>query len=90
MNIDFEKHILTVACNLVHDLLTKKYPTQLEADLEMLEEPNLPWRTYLAVTHRTAQKEILSTQWKLIQILQSILEKFKPGMSLKDSYMMTH
>lgn len=87
VNVDFEKHILTVGLSLVFDLLTKKYPTQLEYDHEVLKEPGLPWRTYLAVSHRAAQKEILHSQWKLLSTLKAILEIFIPGSSLKSAYM---
>lgn len=30
------------------------------------------------------------TQWELIKVLQSILENFKPGISLKDAYITMH
>ena len=78
-NVEFEKYILTIGINLVRDLLTKKYPTQLDHDLEILKTPNLPWRTYLAVTHRTAQKEALASQLHLLSVLLSILRKFEPA-----------
>ena len=54
VNIEFEKHILEIGMTITNDLLRNKYPTQLEADQELLNKPGLPWRTYLAVTHRTA------------------------------------
>jgi hypothetical protein len=87
VDVEFEKHILKVGINLVNDLLTKKYPTQLADDLELLEDPEIGWRAYLAVTHRVAQKESLLYQWRLLTLLLSILDKFEPGMSLKDAYM---
>ena len=55
----FEIFILTTGINLVHNLLNEKYATKLEADIEILERNDLDYRTYLAVTHRTAQKEVL-------------------------------
>ena len=52
VNIDFEIHIIEQGIGLVTNLLEKKYPTSLEEDLKILEQEDIPWRLYLAVTHR--------------------------------------
>ena len=50
----FEVHVLTTGVKLIDNLLNEKYPTKLERDLEILDQDDLSYRTYLAVTHRTA------------------------------------
>jgi hypothetical protein len=55
----------------------------------------LPWRKYIAVTHRTAQKEILFSQERILKLLHAILSRLKGTsdleqvitVSLKDAYM---
>ena len=69
MDSNFEIYILTTGINLIHNLLTQKYATSLETDLQILEDSDISYRTYLAVTHRTAQKEVLQCQENLLKIL---------------------
>ena len=71
----------------MRSLLEEKYATQLGQDLQILDRADLPWRTYLAVTHRTAQKEALLSQLRLLSILAELLERVKTGTCLKDAYM---
>ena len=52
VNIDFEIYIVSQGLSLVKNLLEKKYRTSLQEDLEILEQEDIPWRLYLAVTHR--------------------------------------
>jgi hypothetical protein len=61
----------------------------------MLEKGNIPWRLYLAITHRLAQKEVLKSQSILLKILLSIMNRLKTKatdgsepavVSLKEAY----
>ena len=90
VDTDFEIYILKTGIDLVKQLLCFKYPTQLSQDLEILETPNLNYRTYLAVTHRVAQKEALKSQQDLLTILLFLVEQIKFSSNLKEAYMTQH
>jgi hypothetical protein len=61
VDLDFELQVVSTAHNLCANMLKTKFPTTLEQDRKMLTEDQ-PWRKYLALTHRTNQKEILASQ----------------------------
>ena len=58
-DIDFEIHVVKMGLTLVYNLLMEKYATTIERDEEILSDPQIEWRKYLAVTHRITQKELL-------------------------------
>ena len=62
VDLDFEIKIVEMGLGLVYNILVTKYATTLEEDQELLKNQDLGWRKYLAVTHRTAQKELLLDQ----------------------------
>ena len=82
--------MLSTGINLIDNLLNDKYPTTLEHDLQILDQPDLSYRAYLAVTHRTAQKEILESQGKLLKILLFVVGKITAHSGMKDAYMERH
>ena len=59
-------------------------------DLEILAQEDLPWRKYLSVTHRVAQKEVLMSQYRILTILKFIVQRIKAYQSLKDAYLAQH
>ena len=59
VDLEFEITVVDTAIGLVSNMLKTKFPTTIEEDKEILRKDNLPWRFYLAVTHRLNQKEIL-------------------------------
>ena len=87
MNFDFEIYILKQGIGLVTNLLNNKFPTSIKEDLEILSQADIPWRLYLAVTHRVTQKECLSSQEKLLTQLLSIVEDLQSGTTLKQAYL---
>lgn len=88
VDIDFEMFIVACALNLMKGMLNSKYPTTLEHDYELLEQPITNFRKRLGLIHRINQKEILSDQVKLLGILMRILARIKEGYKLKDAYCM--
>lgn len=59
VDIDFELQVINTAIELISGLLRAKFATTIEQDREILQKQDVPWRLYLAVTHRLNQKEIL-------------------------------
>ena len=87
VNFDFEIYILKQGIGLVTNLLNNKFPTSIKEDLEILSQTDIPWRLYLAVTHRVTQKECLRSQEKLLTQLLSIVEDLQSGTTLKQAYL---
>ena len=61
VDIEFEIKVLQTAIGLVSGMLSSKFPTTIEQDKDTLQQPDLSWRKYVAVTHRLTQKEILAS-----------------------------
>ena len=58
---EFEIVILETGIGLVSNMLKTKFATTISEDLATLQKGNVPWRLYLAITHRLNQKEILQS-----------------------------
>ena len=74
-DIEFEIKILETALGLIDGMATKRFSTTYEQDMKILEDPNIFWRTYVAVVHRVTQKEILIEQERMMRILLTILKR---------------
>ena len=68
-------------------MLLAKYESTLEEDKELMESPELSGRNYLALLHRSNQKEILHSQLFLLNVIESILKKIKQGVPLRVAYL---
>ena len=73
VDIEFEMFMLALALNLLNMLLSKRFKTTIEEDIEMLKRDDLTWRKRLAVTYRRESKKILQSNIKLLNILIHIL-----------------
>lgn len=76
VDVDFELIILKTGADLVGNMLRTKFETQLDEDQKILNS-DLSWRKYVAVTHRTAQKEVLQSQEKILKILLTFMNRLK-------------
>ena len=52
VDLEFELSVLDTAIGLVSGMLKTKFATSIEEDRAILLKPDIPWRLYLAVTHR--------------------------------------
>lgn len=81
--------MLVVACtiNLLKGLLTSRFKTPYEQDLELLKDPSLPIRKRFAILHRINSKDILTANINLCNILMRILARFNDGKDFKKAYL---
>lgn len=94
VDLDFELLILKTGIDLVANMLRTKFTTTLEDDQNALKAGGIPWRLYLAMTHRTAQKEVLQSQERILTIALKIMQRLKGSkelgqgevVTLKDAY----
>ena len=61
-----------------------KFATSIFCDQQYLKEPGLPWRKYVALTHRLNQKQILANQERLMTTLRLILVQMRDQERTKD------
>ena len=74
--VDVEFEMLTIACaiHLLNSLLTNRFRgVSVEADKAELAKPDVPFRRKMAITHRIACKEILTTNIHLCNITMNVL-----------------
>ena len=73
VDIEFEMFMLALALNLLNMLLTKRFKTTIEEDIEILKRNDITWRKRLSVMYRRESKKILHSNIKLLNILIHIL-----------------
>ena len=94
VDLDFELLILKTGIDLVGNMLRTKFATTLEDDQNALKSGGIAWRKYLAITHRTAQKEVLYSQERILTLALKIMTRLKGSkelgqgevVTLKDAY----
>ena len=77
VDLEFEMFMLALAVNLLNSLLTNRFKTTLEEDIEILKRQDIPWRKRCAVMYRRESKIILHSNIKLCNILIHILAKLQ-------------
>lgn len=72
---DFELLVVACAINLLQNLLTARFKTTAQEDLELMKKSDLSMRAFFAIRHRFDSKSILESNIKILQVLARILAK---------------